>query len=253
MRTEDDDLQEVLHSLASDLPPVVPNQKEDALSHDEFLSSDCSLASHLLSIGTNKKEDALSPEDAAWADSCFAKDFELSGDNWDDVKDALLDIISSQASSAMMVSNDTLQINGDCVPIDEEESEVTPLQEFSRDHHPFNPLRLEEIGDAEAEMADFLRDNVSSNFLHLEENGDPEAAVAAGPTADVESHENIFRVWDLETSFDADELTDQLTAALTESSSRVPPTKFDDLDAATSHELKDVLASMAELSLHPKY
>lgn len=214
-------------------------------THDDDLRE---IFSSFVSEGLKQKEDALSPEDVAWVESCLVKDLGGTDDNWDDVKDALWNIISSQESSPSEASDKTLEVNNESVQVDDDKSEVTSLPDFMQDSFSCNPSPVKENGDDEANVAGLLRDHVSYNHINLEESEDGEAKMAAASVEDTGSPESIFRVWDLGTQFEVDELTKQLTTALAESSVGSA------LDGATSNEIifEDLLAGMADLSLHPR-
>lgn len=63
---------------------------------DDDMREDLDYSSLLDSLNSNVSEETLSLENVAWADSCFNKDVDSSNADWSSVKDALLEILSSQ-------------------------------------------------------------------------------------------------------------------------------------------------------------
>src|ERR1044072_8151889 len=58
-----------------------------------------STASAILNSSYSQPNGVLSAEDLAWVDSCLNKDSDVSVSDWVPLRDALLDIISSQSFS----------------------------------------------------------------------------------------------------------------------------------------------------------
>ncbi|KAJ8624667.1 hypothetical protein MRB53_033197 [Persea americana] len=191
----------------------------------------------------NQKEDAISPEDLAWVESCLVKDLGHADDNWDDMKDALWNIISSQEPSPFDVSYKTLEITNDYVQINDE-SAMTPLGDFMQDSLSPNHAPVKENRDDESDMAGLFGQHLSYNFINSDESEDGEAKMDAVTIVDTESLESIFKVWDLGTQFEVDELAEQFTTALAAKSS-----VGNDLHGAA---LDDLLTGIADLSLHTR-
>lgn len=190
-----------------------------------------------------KEEYEISPEDLAWVESCLVKDLGHADDNWDDMKDALWNIISSQEPSPFEVSYKTLEITNDYVQINDE-SAMTPLGDFMQDSLSPNHAPVEENRDDEANMAGLFGQHLSYNLINSDESEDGEAKMDAATIVDTGSLESIFKVWDLGTQFEVDELTEQFTTALAVKSS-----VGNDLHGAA---LDDLLTGIADLSLHTR-
>ncbi|XP_077246448.1 uncharacterized protein LOC143886384 [Tasmannia lanceolata] len=178
---------------------------------------------------SDQRGNELSPEDTAWVDSCLVKDPALSTDNWSALQDALLDILSSHT---IYEPSSTVELN----EIPEENDEYVPTSYESETR----------------QVRYCLRDDVLPNCLDLEENGDDHTAELAIGSSENAELENIFRVWDLDVTFEEDGLVKQLKKALSESSRRVlPSTPSDTVDTFDEQNFGDLVASMADLSLRP--
>ncbi|XP_010276644.1 PREDICTED: uncharacterized protein LOC104611329 [Nelumbo nucifera] len=202
------------------------------------------------SITSNSKEpsqtgDAPSPEDVAWADSCLIKDPELSDSNWDSLKDALLDILSFQAhsyhdSSANESDGYPQENDSEMLPVIEEaESENSPRENDNDDLFPIGEEAEREqvllgakndfLPDSERAEAAY-RDYWLNEVLFPKENGDGGIGVNVSSSDDIDSTPNdIFRVWNLDTQVEEDELVKELKKALAENSIRSMPLNLDDV------------------------
>ncbi|KAH1143280.1 hypothetical protein GLYMA_12G151000v4 [Glycine max] len=65
----------------------------------EDAENEVSVSSAILNLIASRPNEVLSPEDLAWVDSCLVKDSDNSETDWIPLKNALLDIISSQPQS----------------------------------------------------------------------------------------------------------------------------------------------------------
>ncbi|KAM3743262.1 hypothetical protein ACB098_07G131200 [Castanea mollissima] len=86
------------------------------------------LSSILNSIQSNERVEGLSPEDIAWVDSCLIKDPESSETNMNSLKDALLEIFTSQPelinSSAAISNGSPEETDVEILPSSEEADAV---------------------------------------------------------------------------------------------------------------------------------
>lgn len=65
----------------------------------EDAENEVSVSSAILNSIASRQNEVLSPEDLAWVESCLVKDSDISDTDWIPLKNALLDIISSQPQS----------------------------------------------------------------------------------------------------------------------------------------------------------
>ncbi|KAL5976537.1 hypothetical protein ACLOJK_020870 [Asimina triloba] len=180
----------------------------------------------------SQREHSLLAEDAAWIDSCLTLNPEMSDDAWGPLKEALLDIISTSVSlghkQAATLVGRAISEAGDDVDMKSEEAEAMPLRGDTGDPILINPFDREEIGDAEAEVAALSAENI-------------------------ESPEDIFKVWDLSTELEEDDFVKQLNKALTESSLRDLPLvrDYSSRIALDAEVVDDLIAGISDLSLRP--
>ena len=232
----------------------------------EDCEMETSISSLILSVMKSNQSVVLSAEDIAWADSCLVKDPENSNDNWDSLKDALLEIFSSQPESfntsegtdgfpegtdvELLPSNEekeNVQFQGrtenDLVLIDEEAKtdgdgfpiklKNNSLQSLAFEGNPFLPTYMEglkEIKGIESKLG------LGSSTYEMEP-----------------STEDIFRVWDLDIPAEEDELDIQLNKVLAEGSFESIPSTSNDSSAWKDLEeepLDNLIAGMADLSLN---
>ncbi|KAK1322751.1 hypothetical protein QJS10_CPA02g01614 [Acorus calamus] len=171
--------------------------------------------------GGSIMENVCSHEDEAWVDSCLAQDAELSDETWNSLKEALLDIISSQTTVAP--NNEPSPADGDAM------SEGND-----------NPALIEE----EHEETNVALRHIKDDFI-------PHSEDDTGPMSDIGSTENIFRVWDLEIpAEEEDELVKQLNKALGETSTDAPAPKLGDR-STSQYKIDDLVDGLADLSLKP--
>jgi hypothetical protein len=236
----------------------------------EDCEMESSIPSLLLSLMKSKQMEVLSAEDIAWVDSCLVKDPENSNGNWDSLKDALLEILSSQPESLdssasvsdgfpegtdveILPSNEeaeTVQFQGrtenDLVLINEEaktdgfdfpiELKNNTLQSLAFEGNPFLPTYTE--GLKESKGIESKLDLGSSAYEMEPSTGD------------------IFRVWDLDIPAEEDELDKQLNKALAEISFESIPSTSNDSGVWKDLEeepLFNLIAGMADLSLNQNF
>ncbi|KAK1274798.1 hypothetical protein QJS04_geneDACA004173 [Acorus gramineus] len=179
--------------------------------------------------GGSIMENVCSHEDEAWVDSCLAQDAELSDETWNSLKEALLDIISSQTTVAS--NNEPSPADGDAM------SEGND-----------NPALIEEHEETDVALR-YIKDDFIPH--PLVDNVDSDSEDDTGPMSDIGSTENIFRVWDLEIpAEEEDELVKQLNKALGETSTDAPAPKLGDR-STSQYKIDDLVDGLADLSLKP--
>ncbi|KAK9905146.1 hypothetical protein M0R45_000482 [Rubus argutus] len=145
------------------------------------------------SLDSIQKGKVGSPEDIAWVDSCLIKESDISDDNWDSLKAAVVEILNFQPESLSSSSlvREELETTDDDIPIRENAND---LQSFTFEGNPFLPGYKDDL-------------EVTENL---------ELGVDMGSWAsDIEpSTEDIFRVWNLEVPVEEDDFVKQLNNAL---------------------------------------
>ncbi|KGN43174.1 uncharacterized protein LOC101213547 [Cucumis sativus] len=241
-----------------------------------------SISSHLDSGPESKEQvDGLTPEDIAWVDSCLIKEVpDISDGNWNDIKDALLEIIdlypqgfeSSLALSDNVPGASNGDIDVDMLP----SNNVKELTFSSRDSddlmnetrmvpedHPMNDTGIASEDpqmhhdDIDTSLPFTL---VKNPFLptykeEVEGNDENNQAGIGHELSEIGSDSpinNIFHVWDLNFPPVEDELVEQLNKALTENSVELVPSM--DSNLGVSKDLKedlldDLINSISDLSL----
>ncbi|XP_043709886.1 uncharacterized protein LOC122658825 isoform X2 [Telopea speciosissima] len=205
------------------------------------------------SKGSAQTGNALSSEDAAWVDSCLVYDPELSNSGWDALKDALLDIVNYQSNShfeTMETENGSLsrETPGELLPmIEDEEAGTAPYLEGNDD----DLLRASEKVET-ATYRSYLRSDFLLNPHDPGENCNTDVGIDSWFTNEIHSSSgDIFKVWDLDTPTEEDELVKQLKEALAESSPlsilSAPDVRGTD---SNDEALDDLVAGIADLSLH---
>ncbi|KAI4342110.1 hypothetical protein MLD38_026767 [Melastoma candidum] len=223
------------------------------------------LMSSLVLAGIDAKQggDLLSGEDVAWVDSCLVHEPDFSGNNWDAVKDALLDLIGSELN---LTSSTTIEGDG---PESEMDTGGSPSLELvatsKRPARRGSPLILaesEEVGELtspEEPSSPMIFKNVfQPNYKEfLESTFDRDEDL----TLDVHevglSHEDIFKVWDLNVPEEDGEFLSQLRNALAQPSSGQPQQSLLDSDDSNNLQepegglvnLNDLVSGIADLSL----
>lgn len=210
------------------------------------------------SLDSIQKGKVGSPEDIAWVDSCLIKESDISDDNWDSLKAAVVEILNFQPeslSSSSLVSNglhgetdseilpsseetepkcfsirEELETTDDDIPIRENAND---LQSFTFEGNPFFPGYKDDL-------------EVTENL---------ELGVDMGSWAsDIEpSTEDIFRVWNLEVPVEEDDFVKQLNNALEDGLPQSLPSSFPDSDVWKNLEetsVDDLVAGIADLSLN---
>lgn len=219
----------------------------------------------LSSIESNQRGEVLSPEEDAWVDSCLIKDTEISDGSWDSLKDALLEIVSSQPklfnSSAAVGEGFPEGTDVEILP-SWEQAETVQFQRRTDDVIPLVSQEEERDGDS-------IPVTLKKNSWALSFEGNPflptyteslkeSASIApkldlGSPACEMElSTEDIFRVWDLNIPAEDDELGKQLDKALVESSLESTPSAFNDSGVwkdLEENSLENIVACLADLSL----
>ncbi|GMN55776.1 hypothetical protein TIFTF001_024891 [Ficus carica] len=251
---------------------------EDELRTEGFSSS--SSASFIRdSQECDEKKDLLSLEDIAWVDSCLIKESEISDGDWNSMKDASLEVLSSQSglnSSASLsdghhAENDIEMLtSGEGAEADLSLVIGEETEEFTRT--PVDTLPIKE--EAESSSENFLTKDIDdlhslafagNPFLPsyidgLKDTQSPESGTdSSSPVDDVEPSTNdIFRVWDLNIQPEENELGKQLNKILGESDLQSEPSAIDDSSAGRDlkgkdlkeESLDDIIAAISEISLN---
>ena len=166
------------------------------------------------SIELNSKSVEITPEDTAWVDSCLVSDPQMSDESWDALREALLQTVTAQVEPDDEQPSNA-QLNENAQENEEEEEETNEYAQVEQ---------IEDEGDGG------------------DTEGNEESLL--GSQQDIESRDNIFKVWELEALEEEDEeneLIKQLKKALTVS-------KFQSDKVLEEDEL---VAGMGELSLEP--
>ncbi|PRQ24025.1 hypothetical protein RchiOBHm_Chr6g0267851 [Rosa chinensis] len=230
---------------------------------DEVMEN--TISSHINdSLESTQKGKVGSPEDIAWVDSCLIKESDISDDNWNSLKAALVEILDSHPESLGSSSGISNELHGETdIEIHPSSEETEPnrfsireeletlnddvqtndniaiskkaydLQSFTFEGNPFLPGYKDELG-------------VTEN-LELGVNKDSWAPEIEPST------EDIFKVWNLEVPEEEDELVKQLNNALEEVLPQSLPSSFADSDAHKNLEetsVNDLIAGIADLSLN---
>lgn len=223
----------------------------------------------LNSLISNINEDTLSSEDLAWADSCLNKDVGASDTDWVSVKDALLEILSSQPEPLdnSSVAQSTMQLTaGEANLIRETFSFVefgrgSDVDEDLMDGDDVGEVESIDISEDDEEdltsrnkrgrvrrkvIGNVFRPNYSEDVNVENIDSDMNSSLT---TYEVDhSSEDIFKVWDLGISEEQDDFTKQLNKALADAPSQIQSTTND--SAALMHvSVDDLIAGIGDLSL----
>lgn len=236
------------------------DMKEDSM-HSVFLDS----------VISNLDDDALSPEDLAWADSCLNKEVDASDADWSSIKDALLEIISSQSESPANFS--AAQSSMEVIANEAFRSrENLSSGEFGRGSDEDEDLLDEDDDFGEVESIDISEDDgddfVSRN-KRLRMRGknlnnvfrpnysedvkveDLDSGLSSSLYEVDTSLQSIFQVWDLGVSDEQDDFTKQLNKAIDDGPSQIQSISFD--SAASKDQMHvsmdDLIAGIDGLSL----
>ncbi|KAI3978904.1 hypothetical protein MKX01_016079 [Papaver californicum] len=202
------------------------------------------------------REDVLSPEDAAWVDSCLVNDTELSEDSWDAIKDALLDIVSLQTTSQNNPVSESVEVHDNSNPTNEEYEDLETAEFLSRvedDHVPSNEkAKIEELLGItdEDDMVSIIKKIEAAPFRDNLRK-DTNVAVDVDSEDEIESpSKNIFKVWDLNTVTEEDQLVQELRKALAGSCVEDATVSLDDsLNGNEEETLDGLISGLADLSL----
>ncbi|KAA8546035.1 hypothetical protein F0562_020514 [Nyssa sinensis] len=235
---------------------------------DDMMES--SVSSHILnSVESKQSGDVLSPDDVAWVDSCLIKDSEVSDSNWNSLKDALLEILSSQPesldSSAAGIDGFSGETDIEILPSSEEAetseelgrsiSDIVLINEEAEENNDdriinwkSDPLR------SRTDLVNPFLPNYNEDLKQIEIT---DSGVDMGfPIFAMElATDDIFRLWDLDIPAEEDELTKQLNKALAQSSSQPIASTFDDSGVQKDlkeESLDDLISGIADLSLNQK-
>ncbi|KAL2925104.1 Chromosome partition protein MukB [Bienertia sinuspersici] len=239
---------------------------------DDNMKED-SVHSHLMnSLISNLNEEALSPEDVAWADSCLIKDADVSAADWSSIKDALLEILSSQpepqpnssvpqSSTQLTTADEILRFSEDFTSVefggefsndtdfvddDFGEVESIDISEDVEDDLIFRNKRRQKRGKV---LGNIFRPNYSEDVKIEDIDSELNSSLTAHELGS--SLDDIFKVWDLAITEEQDDFTKQLDKALGD----VPPQSLADVDDSTTAKdlfhvsIDDLIAGVSDLSL----
>ncbi|CAJ2651297.1 hypothetical protein L195_g009452 [Trifolium pratense] len=234
----------------------------------------------LASVGLNspvfRQNGVFSPEDLAWVDSCLNNDFDISESDWIPLRDALLEIISSQSQSFGVdggedneshpyreENNMTLELNQQPSTSDAERlpnpsstydvSLISMATETTSDEipdnelngtlpsstfsgNPFLPTYNEDLKYNETFDYGLNLDSANYEMEQTSENIFKVWDLDSVTDELEQASENIFKVWDLDIPSEEGELVKQLKKALSENSLRTEPSAFD----VSGKDLKEV-------------
>lgn len=210
------------------------------------------------------REDVLSPEDAAWVDSCLLNDAELSEDSWDAIKDVLIDIVSLQTTSQNAPVSETVEVYDNSDPMNEEYEDLGTAKFLGRIEDGYVPsnerAKIEEllgITDDDdmvsimkkIEAAPFRDNSRKGFFSSYRDLDDTDVAADVDSEDEIESpSENIFKVWDLNTLTEEDELVQELRKALAGSCVEDATVSLDD-SLNEEETLASLVSGLSDLSL----
>ncbi|KAK9108957.1 hypothetical protein Sjap_017017 [Stephania japonica] len=274
MAEGDDVLEAMVSSIASG--QCDENENPDYLVGRAIESKDLWEAIVASSRQDNQNESILSSEEIAWVDSCFVKEAELSDGDWNVLKEALLDIISSSSSEPAQSSHVTTAESSDFARgaddngiTEMEIGDEAPAQVTGGTDEDLvgasSEVRITEYlkniiengendqfaeSTVRGQLHNYLR-NEKPNFRESDVDADGSSSLGVSNEGDFLS-ESIFRVWDLETSLgEEDDDVKLLENALAESSSTDLPSMYDYAPHDTEKEnLDNLIAYMADLSLN---
>lgn len=226
--------------------------------------------SAIISSSFSQQNEVLSAEDLAWADSCIIKDSDVPVGDWIPLRDALLEIISSQSQSFSNDIGEDVEILPDIEESNTKTIRLEPNQESStsdEEHlsrpsssHNVNPIRMvaetstDEIPDIESyHRSPFLP--TYNEELNQNENIDSGLVLDSSAFEMENTSENLFKIWDWDIPSEEGELAEQLDKALTENTFQAGPSSVDDsgkLGDLKEGSLDDLIAGIADLSLNKK-
>ncbi|CAJ1978577.1 unnamed protein product [Sphenostylis stenocarpa] len=234
----------------------------------EDAENEVSISSAILNSITSGQNDLLSPEDLAWADSCLVKDSDISETDWVPLKNALLEIISSQ-SQYFSTEGEDIEIppyssSSERITVELNQQSSTSdgkclSQSFST--YIVNPLHVavetsaDDIPDDETigTLPSFnpCRPTYNEN-LKVNETIDFELNLDTSSYETEHLAENIFKIWDFDIPSEEGDLVKQLEKALSENSFQTVPSSFDDSvkwKDTKDNSFDDLVAGIADLSL----
>lgn len=214
---------------------------------------------NLDSVGSHQSGDVLSPEDLAWADSCLIKDSEISDSDWDSLKKAFLQILTSQRDSYEFsaAGRNGFEEGADLANFHSgEEAQTPPDPERNGDDFVAFDELVDENSDEESETVKsrtkfrypFLPNY--SEYPKEVEDADRWLELTSVPDP---SNTDIFKIWELDSTSEEDELVKQLNKALAESSLQPMPSTFDDSGKQRDlkdNSLDDLISGISDLSLN---
>lgn len=236
----------------------------------EDAENEVSVSSVILNSTDSRQTEVLSPEDLAWVDSCLIKDSDISESDWIPLKDALLEIISSQPQTfstdkqdiEILPSNDEKNIESINLGL----NQASSTYDMETSSEPSSTYNVNPVSKAVETSADEIPEPSSTfqgnPFLptyneDLKENDTTDLGIELNsPSYEVEhASENIFKIWDLDIPTEEVELVKQLDKALSEKSFGTVSSSFDDSGKwknLKEGSVDDLIAGIADLSLNKK-
>ncbi|KAJ6811377.1 uncharacterized protein M6B38_154055 [Iris pallida] len=164
------------------------------------------------SVGLSSNPQALSPEDVSWVESCLAPLPELPPDDrqWAQIGEALLEAIAFrfdqeeeeelQQQQPQPGDDDGIGAHTEVTESSGNNFEAAPEEEDEEYHELMKQLK-EKVAGSHGENLELRNDTFKP-----EEDEDDELVeqlkivqIQIGSQEEIESHDNIFKVWDLET------------------------------------------------------
>ncbi|KAK7317795.1 hypothetical protein RJT34_02329 [Clitoria ternatea] len=236
--------------------------------------NEVSVSSVILDSIVSQQNEVLSPDDLAWVDSCFNKDSEISNIDWIPLKNALLDIISSQSHSFSISGGDDKEIPSYSISSKSTTLELNQQSSTSGVKHLSKPpttYNVNPLSMADETSTDEIPDDEKTGTLpsftfqgnpflptykeDLKNNETIDFGFNLDSSTNETEHlaENIFKIWDLDIPSEEGELVKQLDKALSENSSQSVSSSFDDSlkrKDMKDGSLDDLIAGIADLSLN---
>lgn len=229
----------------------------------EGAETEISVSSAILNSIASRQNEVLSPEDLDWVDSCLVKDSDISECDWNPLKNALIEIMSSQSQSFsneedLEIPPNSITSERTTVQLNQQSSTSVRKHLSGSSTYNINPLLMavesstEEIPDDEnTGTLPSLNPFLPTYREDLKENEPFDFGLNLDSTSYEMEHltDNIFKVWDLDITSEEGELVKQLDKALSENSFQTSPGDSLKLDMKES-SLDDVITGIADLSLN---
>ncbi|CAO2814969.1 unnamed protein product [Amaranthus hypochondriacus] len=212
----------------------------------------------------------ISPEDVSWVDSCLNLDVDTSDTNWASIKDALMEIISSEvefpvkrseAESSTQTADEILRSGENTTSMEVGEASVKDeifralesidISEDDDDDDDNDNLIFGNNKGRDREKilgSSVFRPNYSEDIKVENVDSDLNSSLT---TYKFSLSDEIFKVWDLETTIEQDDFTQQLNKALAgyAPSHIQPNTDVTALKDIMHASIDDIVSGIGDLSL----